>query len=116
MPRSWRSVRRADGACPPAYERLCCRTGLAAADGGVVGVITASNQGTITLWPEGVLRAAAQERGLALQSEHSPREAWPLLCYWSAGEQGQRGCEPGAGWCGGHGYAAPRTAAAATAT
>jgi hypothetical protein len=71
------------GACPLASP---FRTGLALADGGMVGVITASNNGTLTLWPEAELRSGAQEKGLALQSEHLLREQWPLHCFSSAGK------------------------------
>ena len=83
----------------PSPHPPCCRTGLALADGGMVGVITASNNATITLWPEGVLREAAQGKGLALTSEHSPREQWPLVCYSSAGRRALPlgGCLAGSG-------------------
>lgn len=47
------------------------RTGTAVADGGVAGMITASNYATITLWPEEALQAAALDKGLPLE----PQEA-----------------------------------------
>lgn len=39
---------------------------MALLDGGLVGAITASNNATIVLWPEAVLRATGDERNLSL--------------------------------------------------
>lgn len=44
---------------PPPTHPSPSRSGLALVDGGVVGVVTASNSAAIKLWPEAELRAVA---------------------------------------------------------
>ncbi|KFM25179.1 putative serine/threonine-protein kinase drkA [Auxenochlorella protothecoides] len=68
----------------PYGEIQASKTGLAHVQGAGAGVVTSSMNGTISLWGDAALRAAASQRGLALMGELSPREAWPLFCYNSA--------------------------------
>ncbi len=65
--------------CPP------CRSGLASALGGRLGIVTASNSGAIKHLPVAELRRAAQDQGVAVLSELASAD-WNQV-------RGRRGCQ-----------------------